>query len=84
MAEEEKPSFAPFKNALGQAGERDEYMMFLNGLAAMIDEASLAGYDPDGIAQLVEANEFFWSDYRILQHARAEAAAPEAKEGGRD
>ena len=81
---EKPPRPLPFRNALGQVDEPDYYMMFLNGLAGMIDEAELAGYDADGIAQLQEASEFFWSDYRILQHARAEAAAREAAERTRD
>ena len=75
---EDPPRFAPFRNALGQVDEPDYYMMFLNGLAGLIDDAEMCGYDADGIAQLREASEFFWSDYRILQHVRREAAEREA------
>ena len=66
---------APFLNALGQVDEPDYYIMFLNSLEGLIDSAEMSGYDADGIAQLREASEFFWSDYRILQHTRAENAA---------
>jgi hypothetical protein len=41
------------------ASESDYYAMFLNGLAGLIDDAEMSGYDPDGIAHLREANEFF-------------------------
>jgi nitroreductase len=75
---------ALFRNALGQASEPDYYAGFLNGILGMIDAAQMAGYDADGIAQLREASEFFESDYRILQHIRAEQAArkPPSDEGG--
>lgn len=80
---DEPPRFAPFRNALGQVDEFDHYAGFITSLAGLIDGAQLSGYDADGIAQLIEAMEYFRSDYRILQHARAEAAAREAEEGGR-
>jgi hypothetical protein len=72
---------APFLNALGQVDETDYYLMFLNALAGMIDSAEMSGYDADGIAQLKEANKFFWSDYRILQHVRQENAARQPPSG---
>jgi hypothetical protein len=60
------------------ASESDYYAMFLNGLAGLIDDAEMSGYDPDGIAHLREANEFFRSDYRVRQHAKAQDAARDA------
>jgi nitroreductase len=87
VAEWAPPDPAPqalFRNALGQAGEPDYYRGFLNGILGMIDVAQMAGYDADGIAQLREASEFFESDYRILQHVRAENAAREAQERGQE
>lgn len=65
---------APLLNALGQVDEYDSYRGFLNALDGLIDQAQMSGYDADGIAQLMEASEFFRSDYRILQHSRRENA----------
>ena len=72
---------APFLNALGQVNEPDYYMMFLNALEGLIDSAEMSGYDADGIAQLREARELFWSDYRILQQSRQEEAAKQRSSG---
>ena len=66
---------APFLNALGQVNETDYYLMFLNSLEGLIDVAELSGYDADGIGQLRDASESFWSEYRILNQGRHDAAA---------
>ncbi|HET6526572.1 hypothetical protein [Sphingopyxis sp.] len=56
----------------------DYYAIFLNGLAGLIDDAEMSGWDEDGIAHLREADEYFRSDYRIRQQAQQEAAEREA------
>lgn len=56
-----------------------DYAAFLNGILGMIDDAELAGFDQDGIAQLREAYEFFSSDFRIRQHSEDEAQIKEAE-----
>lgn len=55
-----------------------DYAAFLNGLLGAIDDAELAGFDQDGIAQLREAYEFFSSDLRIRRHSEDEARVREA------
>lgn len=55
--------------------EADYYGRFLTGLAGLIDDAEMSGFDRDGIAHLREANEYFRSDYRILH--------PESENAGR-
>jgi hypothetical protein len=60
------------------SSEPDYYASFLNGLAGLIDDAELSGWDENGIAHLREADEFFRSDYRIRQHEKREADQREA------
>ena len=61
--EERKFSGSPAKVTV-PLDDYDYYVGFLNGLAGLIDDAEMCGYDADGIAQLREASEFFWSEYR--------------------
>jgi len=56
----------------------DYYATFLNGLAGLIDDAQMSGWDEDGIIHLREAEEYFQSDYRIRRLAEQEAAEREA------
>ena len=52
------------------AEEPDYYRMFCNALLGLIDDAETCGYDPDGLAHLSEASEYFESHWRIIQNSR--------------
>lgn len=49
----EEPRFTP----------EGDYATFLNGLAGLIDDADMAGYDPAAVELLAEARERFWQEF---------------------